>query len=162
MLLTLDRAAWLAALAFLAAACCDGVLCGLCAPALSVSVTDAATGEPIPSATAADGFCDALGSCGWSNGPGSYGVELSAPGYETRSLEATVPESEGDSCCDCGFVPQREEIALTFVGCNPGETSVCRCPHDGDPADDGQEGSQTCNGAGDGWLPCETPAGACR
>ncbi|MBW2458852.1 MAG: hypothetical protein JRI68_30410 [Deltaproteobacteria bacterium] len=90
--------------------CCEGVMCGPCGEPIYVDATDSQTGEPILEPVcelASDGR-----SCIMVSEPGSYAVEVSAPGYVGVLRNIEVLESDGDGCCDCGYEYVTVTVAL--------------------------------------------------
>ncbi len=96
---------------------CRNIQCGPCPPALTVRVSaeggglveDAAlVGEP--------GACSVTGSetiCTPSRSePGEYAFDVTAPGFRTQRVTATVAAAEEVGCCSCGYASQTVEIAL--------------------------------------------------
>lgn len=91
------------------AGCCGGVLCDVCAsPGIGVTVVDAATQSPIEDATVtANGKACPLGGSTGPGGyncnvsPGSYTIEVSAPGHTTSKVQVTLEEEQGGGCCSC-------------------------------------------------------------
>ncbi|HEX8438535.1 hypothetical protein [Archangium sp.] len=96
---------------------CAAVLCGPCAPALSLRVSGA-SGKPVPEVVlgAGQGSCSADGnvvSCNPSqNGPGRYELDIQAPGYRSVHLVEQVAAVERTGCCGCGYEPRVVNVQL--------------------------------------------------
>lgn len=97
---------------------CEGLVCGPCAPALTVRVTGG-PGQPPPDVVLAgiDGSCwaeDTVTVCSPSaRGPGDYAFELRAAGYRPAPVEVTVPEVRVvGACCDCGYDARVVDVTL--------------------------------------------------
>ena len=91
------------------AGCCSGVLCDVCAsPGIGVIVIDAATQGPIMDAivTANGKACPLGGSAGPGGyscdvSPGTYTIDVSAPGHTASQVKVTLEDQQGDGCCSC-------------------------------------------------------------
>ena len=97
------------------AGCCNGVNCGPCPSAISLHVTDVATGSAIAGVkvTGAPGSCDDQGGCQLGSGPGSYHLHIEAPGYVPLDLAVEVPAIDEGGCCSCGFNQASPAATLT-------------------------------------------------
>jgi hypothetical protein len=116
---------------------CAGVFCGASPPEITLHVVDAVTSSAIqgvaitnvvrpPPTTGeafpTDAFCSegiappAYTSCDvYGPGPGTYELDLGAPGYQTRHLVIDVPASDTppDACCGLSYVPRTIDVTLT-------------------------------------------------
>ncbi|MCY1014215.1 hypothetical protein [Pyxidicoccus sp. MSG2] len=97
---------------------CEGVVCGPCAPAITVRVSGG-PGNPMPDAelSGIDGSCGADGTttvCSTNvHAPGDYAFEVRAPGYRPASVEVTVPEVlVVGACCNCGYEARVLDVTL--------------------------------------------------
>jgi len=96
---------------------CADVACEPCGPAVQLRVIDGATLEAVDGVRVEsdDTVCmprEDGTHCSWGTEPGAYLLLVTAPGYLPTRVEITVPESDGSSCCDCGFVPQNVRVEL--------------------------------------------------
>jgi hypothetical protein len=99
--------------------CAEPMPCADCPPALALRVTDGVAGGAVAgvSVVGMEGTCSELDGytlCSLEGaGPGSYHVEVRAPGYQPHHVTATVPEEMSTSCCSCGYSTQLVKVALT-------------------------------------------------
>jgi hypothetical protein len=87
---------------------CEDLACPAvaCQEPFSLVVTDAGTGQPVPSASASSAglSCSATGGlvrCDAGEAPATYDVVVSAPGYETRQVSVTVEPRVATGACEC-------------------------------------------------------------
>lgn len=96
---------------------CATVLCGPCAPALSLRVSGA-PGQPVPEVVlgAGQGSCSRdvnVSNCNLTqNGPGRYELDIQAPGYRPVHLVEKVDAVERTSCCQCGYEARVVNVQL--------------------------------------------------
>ena len=83
-----------------------------CAAQLAIEVTVTAEGSTVPPANLAIGWatnppqtsaCDAKGVCRILGGTGQYDITLTAQGYQTQQLHATVTGQDA-GCNTCGHI----------------------------------------------------------
>ena len=110
----------LVALALAGCGLCGDVVCGGCPAALTLKVSDAAAGGPVAGLTITGVSADCaprtdLGYtlCEIPVDPGSYQIELQAPGYATLTISETINADSGDSCCSCGYNPKYRDVGMT-------------------------------------------------
>jgi hypothetical protein len=110
----------LAALALAGCGLCGDVVCGGCPAALTLKVSDAVAGGPVAELTITGLSADCaprvdLGYtlCEIQLAPGTYGMELQAPGYAAQTLSETINEDSGDSCCSCGYNPKTRDVGMS-------------------------------------------------
>ena len=95
---------------------CAGISCGPCAPALTVRVKDPA-GEPV-SGVSIPGYASECGEggdatvCSFGDSEGEYHFEVTAPGFRSQHVTATVPSSPRTGCCSCGYEPATADVVL--------------------------------------------------
>ncbi|MFP2930315.1 hypothetical protein ACLESO_34990 [Pyxidicoccus sp. 3LG] len=97
---------------------CDNVVCGPCAPAVTLRISGG-PGQPSPEAALVGAEAD----CGTDASatvcmprvfsPGDYTFQVEAPGYEKASVQVTVAESlVVGACCNCGYEPRVVDVTL--------------------------------------------------
>ena len=95
---------------------------GICESAIVLSIKGAlGSGAPDVSITGAEGNCapDAtqgdLSVCYLASKPGTYVVNVAAPGYKQQNLDVSVEATKSNEPCDCGYKTSRVELALEPV-----------------------------------------------
>ncbi|QRN93754.1 hypothetical protein JRI60_31875 [Archangium violaceum] len=98
---------------------CSRVLCGPCAPALTLRVSGA-PGRPAPDVVMGGGQGECAKNTSFAvcssaqNGAGRYEVELQAPGYRPVHVVEQVNAVERTGCCSCGYEPRTVDVQLVL------------------------------------------------
>lgn len=93
---------------------CD---CPNCTPAVELDLVDEATGEAVPGATVTgtdDVQCDGVATCSFGSVPGTYTVQVAAPGYVSKSVTVVIAAGNLDAdCCACAVAHVQQAVKLT-------------------------------------------------